>query len=90
MGPDGDYVPGIERLPGTENGGSPLKDATELVAALAAYFGCEPGQITGWVVACERTEESGLLTLSTGWGAPAAWRVIGFVDELRDHIERQR
>lgn len=58
--------------------------------AFAAYLGCEPGAISGYVAAVEWATPEGAANLSSVWMQLPIWHLLGLVDELRRHIDGKR
>jgi hypothetical protein len=60
-----------------------------LTEACAAYFGCEPEEVRGFALCCERVENDEL-KLGSVWAGLPHWHLLGCVDELKHHLEQAR
>jgi hypothetical protein len=68
------------------------EDRGNLVAnMIAEYFDIDPTDIQGYLIGVERATEDGGLVFSSIWSMnKPMWQLLGFCDELKAHIEKQR
>lgn len=69
------------------------RDADKTVVlknALAEYFECNPDEIGSFVIGCERQVTEDTTAFASIWSALPHWYISGFVDELRDRVDKQR
>lgn len=57
--------------------------------ALGEYFECDPDEIGVFVIGCGRNTPDGPV-FSSAYPNVAHWDLLGYVDELRNHIEKRR
>jgi hypothetical protein len=60
----------------------------KLIAALAEYFGCEPDDVTEFVVGVEYRSENELNFRTAYVGVP--WHFNGLLDQVKDDIAKDK
>lgn len=58
--------------------------------ALAEYYDCDPEEIGGWIVICEKNDPEAGLQLTTAWntGVPF-WTLLGFINQAEHEIDKR-
>jgi hypothetical protein len=64
----------------------------EIIAEmLAEYFEVDQGEIQGYLIGVERATPEGGLIFSSVWSMnKPMWQLLGFAEELKAHVEKQR
>jgi hypothetical protein len=67
-----------------------IEPGVNLSSVLAEYFECDPAEIRGYVIGCERQAGDNLV-FTTVWSINTPdWQLAGFADEIKRSLDSNR
>lgn len=67
-----------------------MTDVSDIKQGIAAYIGCDPDEVTGFVLAFEYVDKEANAThMHSMWNGYPTWHLTGFAEKLKRDMEQK-